>query len=124
MGDSNKSIQETRAVMIKKYYVSKDKDRKYDNSTVYRFSTDQRIDIEQLNVKKQTMIDQHDEALIFRLSSEDSEIGWHLETVECKAKMRCPQYDVLIFLDNIYRVILLVGQFSAIKQYDAQKNNG
>ena len=62
------------------------------------FSTDQRIDIEKLNVQQRMLNDRRDETTIVALSIEESAIGRQLNVAEKRAEQRCPEYNAT----NIY----------------------
>ena len=72
---------------------SKSIDGVHDQSSVRGFSTDQRIDIERLNVQQQVLQDRRDETSIVALSIEESAIGRQLRDAERRAEQRCPVYD-------------------------------
>ena len=72
---------------------AKDKKSAHDSSAVRGFSTDQRIDIETLNVQKQLVVDRHEETSIVAMSIEESCIGRALVSAENRATMRCKEYD-------------------------------
>ena len=65
----------------------------HDQSTDRGFSTDQRINIEHLNVQQQMMEDRRKETSMVALSIESSEVRHQLEAAEKRALQRCPEYD-------------------------------
>ena len=73
-------------------------DAAHDQSAVRGFSTDQRIDIEKLNVQQRMLKDRRDETTIVALSIEESAIGRQLGVAEKRAEQRCPKYDAT----NVY----------------------
>ena len=64
-----------------------------DTTHVRGFSTDQRIDIENLNVRKQALCDRQREQSIVGFSIEEAALGRQIETAERRAAVRCPVYD-------------------------------
>ena len=64
-----------------------------DNTAVRGFTTEQRIDIETLNVHKQGMIDRQNEAIAVGLAIESGALDRLVEAAERRAEARCPQYD-------------------------------
>jgi len=57
------------------------------------FSTEQRIDIENLNVKKQSLLDRQRESRIVGFSIEEAALSRQVESAERRAALRCPEYD-------------------------------
>lgn len=57
------------------------------------FTTDQRIDIENLGIQKETMMDRKHEVAMVALSLEESAMGKMVEAAERRAMQRCPTYD-------------------------------
>eukprot|EP00548_Thalassiothrix_antarctica_P015743 CAMPEP_0194166986 /NCGR_PEP_ID=MMETSP0154-20130528/2433_1 /TAXON_ID=1049557 /ORGANISM="Thalassiothrix antarctica, Strain L6-D1" /LENGTH=427 /DNA_ID=CAMNT_0038877803 /DNA_START=367 /DNA_END=1647 /DNA_ORIENTATION=- len=85
-----KSTNATRKVKERK---KKDSERAHDSSTERGFSTDQRINIEQLRVQKMSCIDRKNEAVMFNLAIEESALARQVEVSETRAQLRCPEYD-------------------------------
>ena len=76
----------------------KQNDSASDTATERGFSTDQRIEIEHLNVSKQFIRDRQRELSIVGFSIEESALAIQLESAERRAMLRCPEYDVA----NVY----------------------
>ena len=85
-----KSTNATRKVSERN---QKDGKRAHDGSAERGFTTDQRINIEQLSVQKMSCIDRKNEAVMFNLAIAESALARQVEVSETKAKMRCPEYD-------------------------------
>merc|ERR1740124_45293 len=85
-----KSTNATRKVKERK---KKDSERAHDSSAERGFSTDQRINIEQLRVQKMSCIDRKNEAVMFNLAIEESALARQVEVSETRAQLRCPEYD-------------------------------
>ena len=64
-----------------------------DDIALRRFTTEQRIEIENLNVQRQGMIDRQHESRVVALSIEESAIGSQIEHAERRAVARCANYD-------------------------------
>ena len=81
------------------------------------FSTDQRINIENLNINRQRLNHQQQETQLVSLSIHESAIARQIESAEARAHSRCPQYDP----ENIYwkRVDILLK-----KQEDVTNDMG
>ena len=57
------------------------------------FTTDQRIDIENLGLRKESMIDRKHEVTMVALSLEESAMTKMVAAAERRAMQRCPDYD-------------------------------
>ena len=68
-------------------------DSAHDSSTVRIFPTDQRTNIEYLNVQKQLQVDRTEESTIVALAVEESDSARQVEASERRSTMRCPEYD-------------------------------
>ena len=81
---------------------------KHDTTSSCGFSTDQRIDIESLDVQKEAMQDRKREAALVGLLIEESAIAEHIEGAERRAQSRCLEYDPM----NVYwkRVDILLEE--------------
>ena len=71
----------------------KDGERAHDSSAIRGFTTDQRINIEQLSVQKMSCVDRKNEAVMFNLAIEESALARQVDLAEQRAKLRCKQYD-------------------------------
>ena len=65
----------------------------HDNTAIRGFTTEQRIDIENLNVQRQIMMDRQNESKIVGLSIESGAIEKQIAHAERRAEVRCPEYD-------------------------------
>ena len=82
---------------------SKDKEAKMidlvnDTKNVRGFTTDQRIQIESLNLQKQDIVDRKKERSLVSCIAEESALGRQIESAERRAASRCPTYDA----NNVY----------------------
>ena len=66
---------------------------KHDTESQRGFSTDQRIDIEALDVQKEAMRDRKHEAALVGMSVEGSVLSKQIEAAERRAASRCSDYD-------------------------------
>ena len=88
------------------------------------FSTEQRIDIENLNVKKQSLYDRQRESRIVGFSIEEAALSRQVEAAERRATLRCPEYDPI----NIHwqRVDALIEEqefvLSRIRDFNEHKS--
>ena len=64
-----------------------------DNTAIRGFTTEQRIDIETLNVHRQGMIDRQNEAIGVGVAIEAGVLDRLVNAAERRAEARCPQYD-------------------------------
>ena len=83
----------TRAQQRKAEAKEKEIDAKGDTSSKRGFTTDQRIDIESLGLRKESMIDRKHEVAMVALSMEESAMTKMIEAAERRAMQRCPEYD-------------------------------
>ena len=104
----------TRKKQRKEKSDAKQVDAAHDTSAVRGFSTDQRIDIEKLNVQQSMMKDKRDETAIVALSIEESALARMLAMAEKRAEVRCPMYDE----NNIHwqRVDSLIEDHSCVME--------
>ena len=92
--ETNKSKKEcTRSQRRLAEKKEKVDDSAHDSSAARGFSTDQRINIETLNVQKQNQIDRIAEAAIVAISVEESAIARQVEAAEKRAIQRYPEYN-------------------------------
>ena len=92
--ETNKSKKEcTRSQRRLAEKKEKVDDSVHDLSAARGFSTDQRINIETLNVQKQNQIDRIAEAAIVAISVEESAIARQVEAAEKRAIQRYPEYN-------------------------------
>ena len=68
-------------------------DAKNDVTVTRGFTTDQRIEIENLGVERETMIDRKNEVVMVALTLEETASTKLIETAERRATQRCPQYN-------------------------------
>ena len=68
-------------------------DAKNDTQNVRGFTTDQRIEIEGLNVRRQEMFDRQRESALVGFFIEEGAISRQIEQAERRAESRCPEYD-------------------------------
>jgi len=91
--DENKKKGEgTRAQSRKAAKTAKDVDSGHSISSIREFSTDQRIEIEFLDMQQQAMLDRRNVTSIIALSIEERAIARQLEAAEKRAVLRCHTY--------------------------------
>ena len=83
----------TRAEMRKREAKEKSSEAKGDTDSTRGFTTDQRIEIENLGLQKESMIDHKNEVAMVALSLEESAMTKLIEAAERRAIQRCPDYD-------------------------------
>ena len=83
----------TRAQQRKAEAGEKEADMKEDTTGKRGFTTDQRIDIENLGLRKESMIDRKHEVAMVALSLEESAMTKMVAAAESRALQRCPEYD-------------------------------
>ena len=90
------------------------KDAAHDTTATRGFSTEQRIDIENLKVRKQSLMDRQRESTMVGLSIEEAALSRQIESAERRAGMRCPIYDA----SNVHwkRVDTLVDEQDKVLQ--------
>jgi len=94
LDDKNKSKGiGTRKETRKKERDEKIIDRTADTSATCGITMDQRIEIQNLNVRQEVMLDRQRETSIVAFLIEESMIANQLEQAERRAELRCPQYD-------------------------------
>ena len=87
--------KQPRQLMLHEKKERNEKDGKsaHASSAVRGFTTDQRINIEQLSVQKMSCINQKNEAIILNLAIEESALARQVEVSGKRAKVRCPEYN-------------------------------
>ena len=83
----------TRAQQRKAEAREKETDMKGDTTGKRGFTTDQRIDIENLGLRKESMIYRKHEVAMVALSLEESAMTKMVAAAESRALQRCPEYD-------------------------------
>ena len=72
---------------------NKDNDRINDIQASRGFLTDQRINIESMNINKKRLIHQQNETRLVGLSIQEAAIRNQIESAEARASQRCPKYN-------------------------------
>lgn len=96
--DKGKKKSGTRAEQRTKDRVNKMIDLVNDTKNVRGFSTDQRIQIENLNEQKKNRMDRKRECNLVGYCIEEAALARQIESAERRASVRCPDYDP----NNIY----------------------
>ena len=86
---SNDSRAKQRAEDIK----NRADDASSDTHVLRGFSTEQRLDIESLNIKKQLLFDRKQEQKIVAFSVEESALARQIEQAQRRSITRCLDYD-------------------------------
>ena len=91
--NAKKKGEGTRAELRANEAKEKAIDAENDTTSTRGFTTDQRIDIESLNMQKETMVDRKNEVAMVALSLEKSAMTELVDAAERRALLRCPEYD-------------------------------
>ena len=83
----------SRAELRKKESKEKAIDSVNDATATRGFTTDQRIEIENLGVQRESMIDRKNEVAMVALTLEESAMSKLIEAAERRAAQRCPEYN-------------------------------
>ena len=115
----------TRSELRNQLKMEKKEDATCDNTGLRGFSTDQRIEIENLNIRKKQLANQVREQRVVGLAIEQDGITRQIEIAERRAKMICSDYDE----DNVHwkRVESLLKEQDAvlkrIRDFNEQKTS-
>ena len=129
--DTNKKKGDgIRAKLRAKVKGDKDSSRQNDSVSERGYSISQQIEMEHLNVQKQTMLDRQNETAIVALSIEEGAIGRQLLAAETRADSRCPVYDpnnsywkrVDVLIAKQENVMQRISSFTANKTVQADSN--
>ena len=93
LDDAHKATVMSRSQRRKATIKKKAEERDNDRSTVRGFSTDQRINIQALNINKKRQEHQRNQILLVGLSIQESAMSRQIESAEKRATIRCPVYD-------------------------------
>ena len=94
VGDKNKTKGTgSRNNMRKEDAANKKKDAETDTSNDCGFSTEQRINIENLNIRKKEREDRNRESTLVGLSIEAGVVSRLVQAAERRAEQRCPDYN-------------------------------
>ena len=121
----------TRAQLRNKDEKEKALESKHDTASQRGFSTDQRIDIEALDVQKESMRNRKHEAALVGLSIEESSLSKMIETAERRAWSRCSDYDpesvywkkVDTLLQDQDKLLLKIRSFNDNTLFEKSKTN-
>ena len=91
--DAPKAAVKSRAEKRKEALQLKKVERENDRSTVRGFSTDQRINIQALNISQKRLDHQRNQSFLVSLSIQESAMSRQVEAAEKRAMIRCPEYD-------------------------------
>ena len=93
LDDADKATVMSRSQRRKATIKKKAEERENDRSTVRGFSTDQRINIQALNINKKRLEHQRNQTFLVGLSIQESAMSRQIESAEKRATFRCPVYD-------------------------------
>jgi len=91
--DAAKSTVASRAQKRKMALQLKKEERAGDRSAVRGFSTEQRINLEALDISKQKLQHQKNQSFLVSLAIQESAMARSIEALEKRAMIRCPEYD-------------------------------
>ena len=91
--DAPKSTVMSRAAKRKAVLQKKKEERENDRSAIHGFSTDQRINIQALNISQKRLEHQKNQSFLVSLSIQESAMSRQIEAAEKRAMIRCPTYD-------------------------------
>ena len=83
----------TRAELRKRDAKERQLDAKNDTASQRGFSTEQCLEIEALDLQKQTMVERKNDSLLVGLSIEQCALKDQVEAAERRAASRCPEYN-------------------------------
>ena len=93
LDDEDKATFMSRSQRRKVTMKKNSEERENDRSAVRGFSTDQRINIQALNINKKRLEHQRNQTYLVGLSIQDAAMARQIESAEKRATIRCPVYN-------------------------------